>query len=167
MSNIRTKVFFLKIDISNYFASIQHKILKQKLLRCGFEERELQLMFAFIDSSNFETGVGLPLGNQTSQWFALLYLDEIDRLIKEKLKIKFYIRYMDDLILIHQNKTKLRDCKQIVEKVCFEKLKLNLNSKTQIGRLCDGINFLGFRNILTEKGRVIRVLRQQAKFRLK
>jgi len=46
-------------------------------------------------------------------------------------------------------------------------LKLNLNSKTQIGRLCDGINFLGFRNILTEKGRVIRVLRQQAKFRLK
>jgi len=111
MSNIRTKFFFLKIDISKYFASIQHKILKQKLLRCGFEERELQLMFAFIDSSNFETGVGLPLGNQTSQWFALLYLDEIDRLIKEKLKIKFYIRYMDDLILIHQNKTKLRDCK--------------------------------------------------------
>ena len=54
--------------------------------------------------------VGLPLGNQSSQWFALLYLNVIDRFCKEVLKIKGYIRYMDDMILIHRDKKYLQYC---------------------------------------------------------
>ena len=54
--------------------------------------------------------IGLPLGNQSSQWFALFYLNGIDRLIKEKLRIKGYIRYMDDMILIHNDKKYLQKC---------------------------------------------------------
>lgn len=161
------KGYFLKIDISKYFASINHEILKKKLKKCPFDEKTMNLMFSFIDSKNSDTGIGLPLGNQTSQWFALFYLDEIDRLIKEKLNIKYYIRYMDDLILIDQSKQWLSFCKNKIENQCQNNLGLSLNSKTQIGRLCDGVDFLGFRHILKKSGKVVRVLRQQAKKRMK
>lgn len=161
----KTGGYFLKVDISKYFASIDHQILKSKLQKCDFDERTLALMFSFIDSSNSESKVGIPLGNQTSQWFALLYLDEADRFIKEVCQIEYYIRYMDDLILIDKSKNKLKSTMLQLGTLCKEKLHLNLNSKTQIGRLCDGIDFLGFRHVLTKTGKVLRFLRKQSKQR--
>lgn len=163
----KNKGYFLKIDIHKYFASINHQILKEKLTKCNFDDQTRQLMFMFIDSKNSEIGKGLPLGNQTSQWFALLYLDEVDRFIKEKLAIKYYIRYMDDIIMIHHDKNYLQFCKSEIENLCNKNLKLSLNSKSQVGRLKDGIDFLGFRNVLTDSGKVIRVLRAAAKTKLK
>jgi len=62
------------------------------------------LLCKIINSYENKLGIGLPLGNQTSQWFALYYLDEIDRFIKEKLQIKCYVRYMDDFVLLHHDK---------------------------------------------------------------
>ena len=105
--------------------------------------------------------------NQTSQWFGLFYLNVVDRLIKEKLRIKYYVRYMDDMILIHHDKEYLKLCKQEIEKCVSEKLNLKLNSKTQIGQLKNGIDFLSFRNILMKNGKILRLLRGQAKSKLK
>lgn len=109
----------------------------------------------------------MPLGNQSSQWFALLYLNIVDRLIKEKLRVKGYIRYMDDMILIHRDKEFLRFCRKEIETICKDKLKLSLNEKTGIGKVSNGIDFLGYRHILNSNGKIIVKLRSSSKIRLK
>ena len=96
----------------------------------------------------------MPLGNQSSQWFALFYLNVVDRYVKEKLRVKGYVRYMDDMILIHRDKEYLRYCLNEIERICKEKLK-------------NGIDFLGYRHILNENGSITRKLRSSAKKRLK
>lgn len=159
--------YILKCDIRKYFQSINHEILLNKLKKEKFDEDEIWLLKLIIDSKNKENGVGLPIGNQTSQWFGLYYLDEIDRLIKEKLRIKYYVRYMDDMILIHHDKEYLKYCKEQIIECARNNLKLELNQKTQISSLKNGIDFLGFRHILTESGKVLRLLRSQAKVKLK
>lgn len=161
------KGYVLKCDIRKYFQNIDHAILFNKLKNEKFDKDELWILKLIIDSKNEEKGVGLPIGNQTSQWFGLYYLDEIDRLIKEKLRIKYYVRYMDDMILVHNDKEYLKFCKEEIEKCANNHLKLNLNNKTEISNLKDGIDFLGFRHILTENGKVLRLLRGQAKVKLK
>ena len=83
------------------------------------------------------------MGNQSSQWFALYYLDRLDRFIKERLKVKYYVRYMDDGVLIHHDK---------------EFLKKAL-AKTQIFPISQGVDFLGFHFYLTDTGKVIKRLR--------
>lgn len=72
---------------------------------------------------------GLALGNQSSQWLALYYFDRIDRLVKEKLRIKGYVRYMDDFILIHRDKRYLQYCLEEINKVRNEELNLEFNQK--------------------------------------
>ncbi len=159
--------YALKCDIRKYFQSINHSILFNKLKKERFDEDVKWILKLIIDSKNQEVGVGLPIGNQTSQWFGLYYLDEIDRLVKEKLRIKYYVRYMDDLILVHNDKEYLKFCKKEIEKCANNNLRLELNNKTQIVNLKNGIDFLGFRHILNENGKVIKLLRGQAKIRLK
>lgn len=89
-----------------------------------------------------KASVGLPLGNWSSQWFALLYLNKIDHYIKEQLRIKSYVRYMDDMILIHRDKKYLSECKNKIEKLCNNLLALELNEKTGIRMIKNGIDFL-------------------------
>ena len=89
-----TKGYFLKCDIRKYFDNINHDVLKQKLQKV-FEPDVFDLLCLIIDSYEVAVGSGVPLGNQTSQWFALYYLDTVDRLIKEKLRIKYYVRYIN------------------------------------------------------------------------
>ncbi|MDR0850563.1 MAG: RNA-directed DNA polymerase [Christensenellaceae bacterium] len=161
------KIYYLKCDISKYFQSINHDILLEKLKKCGFGADEMWFIQKLIKEQPNYTGVGLPLGNQTSQWFALLYLDPIDRLVKEELHIKGYVRYMDDFILIHRDKKYLHYCLKRIKEVCEQSLKLFLNRKTQIGRVQNGIDFLGFRHYLTQTGKVIIKLRGSARVRLK
>lgn len=165
--NKNNEGYFLKCDIRKYFPSINHDVLKNLLARADFDEKTMWLLNKIIDSHHFETGVGLPIGNQTSQWFALYYLSGVDRLIKEKLKIKYYVRYMDDMILVHKDKDYLKYCKTEIENYCQNVLKLELNEKTQISKLANGIDFLGFRTILLKNGKILRFLRGQAKRRLK
>lgn len=105
--------YFLKCDIAKYFQNINHDILLKKLKRCGFSEDEMWFMNQVIRSHPEQ---GLPLGNQTSQWFALLYLDEVDRLIKEKLRAPYYIRYMDDFVLLSESKEFLQKCRAEIQK---------------------------------------------------
>lgn len=160
-------IYYLKCDIKKFFPSINHQILFEKLKKVGFSKDELGFTQKLLEEQPTDTGVGLALGNQSSQWFALFYLDQVDRLIKEQLKVKGYVRYMDDLVLVHHDKAYLQKCLTEIKNICNKELQLELNQKTQIGKTANGIDFLGFRHILTAKGKVIRKLRSSSKVRLK
>lgn len=160
-------IYYLKCDISKYFPSINHDILINLLEKIDFTDDELWYIRKVIQNQPSGATIGLPLGNQTSQWFALYYLNSVDRLIKEKLKVKGYIRYMDDMILISRDKNYLKKCLFYINKLCNEELKLSLNGKTQIGKVSNGIDFLGYRHILNVNGKIIRKLRATSKVRLK
>ena len=133
-----TQRYILKYDIRHYFDNIDHDVLKERLRKI-LDRNVLGLLYHIINSyvkeKNPITGEekGLPMGNQTSQWFALYSLDPMDRLIKEKMRIKYYIRYMDDGILIHESKEYLQQVRMEMECMAKE-LKLEFNDKTQIKR---------------------------------
>ncbi len=160
------EIYFLKCDISKYFSSIDHNILLQLLKKIEFSEEETWFIEKIIKEQPNHCKIGLPLGNQSSQWFALLYLNLVDRYIKEKLRVKGYIRYMDDMILIHRDKKFLQVCQKEIGNICQNKLHLSLNNKTQIGKVENGIDFLGYRHILLKSGKIIKKLRSSSKRRL-
>lgn len=159
--------YFLKCDIRKFFDSIDHEILKKKLARVFTSPDVLFLLYQIIDSFSITPGKGLPMGNQTSQWFAIYYLDGFNRLIKEKLRIKHYSRYMDDCVLIHHDKRYLKECLSQMTVYLNEELNLIFNSKTQIFPICNGVDYLGWHIYLSETGKIIRKLKQQSKYRYK
>ena len=112
----------------------------------------------------YEKGKGLPIGNMTSQILAVFYLNDLDHFVKEKLKIKYYVRYMDDFILFHENKNYLKYCLGEIEKK-LDEVKLRLNKKTQIIELHQGFCFLGYRFILKDK-RLLVLLNSKSKRRV-
>lgn len=123
----------MKCDIRKYFPSVNHNILLEKLQKLSFSEDEMWFLEKIIKEQPNNIDRGLPLGNQSSQWFALFFLDRIGRLVKEELRIKCYVRYMDDFILIHRDKKYLQYCLKRINEVCNKELDLELNQKTQIG----------------------------------
>jgi hypothetical protein len=91
-------------------------------------------------------GRGLPIGNLTSQYFANIYLSELDHLLKEKLQVKYYVRYMDDFIIFSESKEKLHEILRSVIDFINCELKLELKAKaTKIAPVTEGVPFLGFR----------------------
>jgi len=144
--------YILKCDISKFFYNIDHEVLKDMVRRYFEDEDVIWLCNLFIDSTE---GVGIPLGNQISQVFALMYLDKMDHYILENLRIKYYGRYMDDFYLIHKDKKYLQKCLREIKKIVDE-LKLSLNNKTQIFPFKNGIKFLGFHTYITDSGIAIR-----------
>lgn len=119
----------------------------------------LWLVDLIVDSTE---NPGIPIGNQTSQWFAVMYLSGMDHFIKEKLGIRYYGRYMDDFYLIHEDKAYLQYCRGEIERY-VARLGLRLNKKTNIFPLRNGIDFLGFHTYLTESGKIIRKVRRSSK----
>ena len=112
----------------------------------------------------YQEGRGLPIGNMTSQLFAIYYLNDLDHFIKEQLHIKYYIRYMDDFILMHPDREYLKYClEEIRKKVAAEELKLN--QKTKIISMKDGLNFLGYRFVLKNK-KLLVLINSQTKRRI-
>ena len=146
----------LKCDVRKFFASIDHDILKAKLLALDFEPEIYAMLCNYIDSTD-----GLPLGYQTSQLFALLFLDRFDHYVKEGLRIRYYGRYMDDFFLIHPDKEYLQFCLREIH-AFMASVNLELNEKTHIFPLRNGIDFLGFHIYLTDSGKVIRKLRHNS-----
>ena len=89
----------------------------------------------------------MPLGNLTSQFFANIYLNELDYFVKHKLKVKYYIRYVDDFVILHSSEEQLEIWKEQINYFLNEKLKLELHpDKSKIIPLSRGIDFVGFRN---------------------
>lgn len=143
--------YVLKIDVKKYFDSIDHDVLKEMI--SNFPDKEVSEFICYI-IDHVPEPVGLPLGNQTSQWMALYYLDPLDRIIKEKYRIRVYARYMDDFIIIHESKEYLQRLLLDLREYAQDKLKLQFNSKTQITPLKKGFVFLGWKFKITETGGV-------------
>ena len=162
-----TDGYFLKCDIRKFFDNIDHEILKRKLQKVFKEEKMLSLFYQIIDSYEKSPGKGLPLGNQTSQWFAIYYLDGLDRLIKEKLQIRYYSRYMDDCVLIHEDKDYLKHCLDVMCDYAETELNLSFNEKTKIFPIKNGVDYLGWHFYMTDTGKVIRKVKQSTKVKYK
>ena len=145
-NNNSIKGYFLKADIKHYFNTIYHKILINILRKKIKDEDFIGLIKIVLD--NFETlieGKGLPLGNYTSQFFANVYLNHLDYFIKHKLKAKYYIRYVDDFVILHKDKMVLSEYMGKIEKY-LNFLELELHpEKSEIHALRNGITFLGYR----------------------
>lgn len=134
--------YYLKLDISKFFYTIDRAILKEilrKEIKC---EKTLALLDIIIDS--FVEPLGLPLGNLTSQLFANIYLNEIDKFIKDELKIKYYLRYADDMFFILEDFTEASRLRDLIIKLIFDKLKLIINPKKVIIKPATDIAGLGF-----------------------
>ena len=159
-----TQGYLLKFDVRHYYASIDHAILRR--LFDGYlahDERLRWLVGLIIDSYEEAPGKGIPLGNQASSWFAVSYLDGLDRLIKERLRLKHYTRYMDDGVVVHSDRDHLRDCLAQMRAYLDCERALTFNEKTQIVPLSQGVDYLGFHLYLSETGKVVRRLRASNK----
>lgn len=150
----------LKGDVHHFFASIDHRLLKRKLKRL-FERRGLDMRIYDLLCVYIDTTEGLPLGYQTSQLFALLFLDEFDHLIKEGYQVRWYGRYMDDFYIICPDKQRLKHLLLQIRAWMAEN-GLELNEKTAIFPLRNGIDFLGFHTYLTDTGKVVQKLRRDS-----
>ena len=102
----------LKCDIRHYFQSIRHDVAKAAIRKRVTDTQIAERACEIVDSFG---EIGLGLGSQVSQLVALAVLDDLDHFIKERLRIKHYIRYMDDFILVHEDKEYLRQCKKEIE----------------------------------------------------
>ena len=143
----RQQIYVLKCDISRYFASIDHKILLLIIKKKITDSKTLWLIKEIINSS-FEQkpGRGIPIGNLTSQLFANIYLNALDQFVKHTLREKYYIRYMDDFLILDYNKKKLHLLKNQINQFLREKLKLEFHpQKANIFPANLGIDFLGYR----------------------
>lgn len=155
----------LKCDIYHYFQSINHDVAKaaihKRVKDAQIAERACEIVDSFGE-------IGLGLGSQVSQLVALAVLDDIDHYIKERLHIKHYIRYMDDFVLIHTDKAYLQECLgQITEKL--NAIGLQLNKKTALYPLRQGVKLLQWRFTISDSGRIVRKMdkKKQGKQRRK
>ena len=132
------KYYILKCDISKFFASIDHDILKKKLKKRIKDKDALKIVYDIIDSEEN----GLSIGAMTSQVLAIFYLNDMDHFIKEKLKIRYFVRYQDDFLLFHPSKQYLNYCLEELKKFLGNE-KLVLNRKTRIYKSTNNFIFLG------------------------
>lgn len=135
--------YILKMDITKYFHNIDKRILWD-ILKRKIKDRKLLWLTREILLST-EGMLGLPLGNYTSQMFANIYLNELDQYVKHKLKCKYYYRYMDDMVILCENKEKAKNILSNITIFLEKNLKLTLNSKTRIFKDIQGVNFCGYK----------------------
>ncbi|MFV0424396.1 MAG: reverse transcriptase domain-containing protein [Bacilli bacterium] len=157
----KEKYYYLKLDISKYYYRIDHEILLNIIKRKIDDDDLICLLEKIIKSEEQPFGLpigstfdeteqrlfdrGIPIGNLTSQMFANIYLNELDQYIKHTLKVKYFIRYMDDMIILHHDKKLLYEYKMLIEEFLQNELKLNLNNKTAIRPISLGIDFVGYK----------------------
>ncbi len=182
-ANMKHYRYCAKLDVRKYFDSISHSVLKQ-CLRSLFKDVALLKIFdriidsyssdiltsggstsAFLNDSFVEKGI--PIGNLTSQYFANFYLSGLDHYIKEVLRIPFYIRYMDDMLLLENDKEKLQRAVSAVQ--LYVQQMLNLELKPIVfTRTITGVSFLGYKlyphKILLNKRSKRRYLKKRALF---
>lgn len=146
MNSPAPKIYCLQCDISKYFDSIDHRVLLELLERKIQDKKVLWLINIIVKSSNKESGKGIPIGNLTSQLFANIYLNELDQFMKHCLRVRYYLRYMDDFLILDFDKQKLRQIKKEIREFVENKLKLKMHpKKANISLVGEGIDFLGYR----------------------
>ncbi len=141
--NYEGRCYCLKLDIKKFFASVDHDILLDCLREQIKDEVLLKLLNSIIES--FSEGIGIPIGNLTSQIFANIYLNKLDQFVKHKLKIKYYLRYCDDFVIVSDDKNCLESLILKIGEFLQAKLKLSLHeNKKIICKYTQGIDFLGY-----------------------
>ena len=135
--------YVLKCDISKFFYTIDKEILFKIIKKKVKDKNFLKLTKQFIYDTN--DPIGIPIGNYTSQYFANIYMNTLDHYIKEKCQIKYYVRYVDDFILILNTKEECKEVRKKIENFLDKKLKLKLNKKTHYFKITEGVNFLGYK----------------------
>ena len=138
--------YFVKGDVRHYYDSISHSLLKGILLPKFREAKMRRLLNRIIDHNapNQSEGIGLPIGNLTSQWFANTYLNVMDQYVTHESAVGGYVRYMDDFVLWGNDKGKLQRAMQSVEKLLCDKLALRLKEeRTVLAPVSEGIAYLG------------------------
>lgn len=168
-NNTKT-TWVLKGDISKFFANIDHQILKSILGQYIRDEDILWLFGEVIDSfqAKGKNSIGLPLGNLTSQLLVNIYMNEFDEFIKRNLKVKYYMRYADDFIVLGGSRLYLVNLIPLISDFLEKRLGLSLNpNKLSIKTYSSGVDFLGwvhfpgFRVLRTAtKKRIFRRLKQ-------
>jgi hypothetical protein len=138
------RAYVLKADISKYFPSINHRVL-YKMLQRTIRDKNVLWLCATIIRHGGANGYGIPVGALTSQLFANIYLDKLDHYLKDQLGVEYYVRYMDDWVIIGPNKQYLHRILAKAEFILGERLKLTLNPKTQIFPASHGVDFCGYR----------------------
>lgn len=165
------KQYALKIDISKYFYRVDHNILIEILSERIKDQQLMELLRNIIncdgecfglprfmgpddaEDDDWLEGVGMPIGNLTSQLFANIYLDKLDHFCKHQLRIRHYIRYMDDVIILAHDKETANGWKEKIAVFLQEQLRLDLNKKTAVIPI-DRIEFVGY--IVTAKSLKLR-----------
>lgn len=144
--NHRKTCWVLKCDIRKFFASIDQQILLEVVSRNIPDKHIVELIQKVVGSFNStQAGLGLPLGNLTSQLLVNVYMNEFDQYTKHNLKGKYYIRYADDFVILSENKEELEKMLPRIEKFLQEKLHLSLHpDKVYIKTFSSGIDFLGW-----------------------
>lgn len=154
--------YVLKCDVRRFFPSIDHEILKHRLARKIKDPSVLQLADLIIDNSNRQVAVpgyfpgddlyteserrkGLPIGNQTSQFFGNVYLNALDHFVKEELQCVCYLRYVDDFVVLDNSRTRLREVRDEIEQYLHSQRLWLHPTKRVISPTADGLRFLGFR----------------------
>ncbi len=169
--NGKLPCYALKMDIRRFFDTVSHNILKAQLRKNIQDESALKILHMIIDSFKVketpEGPIGIPLGNVTSQFFANLYLHELDDFIKQNLKERYYLRYCDDFIILANDEVHLRSLILIIQEFLSKNLQLELHpQKLIIRKLTQGIDFVGY--VLFGKHIVARTrTKQRMKKRLK
>lgn len=161
-----TQTYVLKGDVSGYFPSVDHGVLRGLLRRYVGCEGTLWLLDEVVGSWNADEGRGIPIGNLTSQLFANVYLHELDEFVKYDLRWKFYLRYMDDFVLLGADKAELNRVKAVITRFLQDRLYLRLNPKSSIFPDAQGVDFLGYRIWRTHRllrKRSIRNMRRRLK----
>ncbi len=169
---VRRFPLVLKCDVRKYFASVDHEILKNLLARAVKCGPTLRLASRVIDGSNlqeevisyfpgddlftpFERRRGLPLGNQTSQFFANVYLDPLDQFVNRELRAPLYVRYVDDFLLFGSSRAELIEMRDAIARL-LGGLRVELHSgKSRVYRASEGVTFLGWR-IFQDRARLVR-----------
>ena len=194
--NKKYKEFYiLKIYISKYFYNINHNILKSMLT--DLADIEYKLISTIIDSTNssyinecinnlketellytnrvsevkdipnYKYGKGLPIGNMTSQFLAIYYLNKLDYYIIHNLGLKYTCRYMDDYVIIHNDKEYLNECLSIVESKLLNEYNLSINKKKcRIYNIKEGFEFLGYK-FKVENNKTIISINNKTHYRIK
>lgn len=190
LEHFKTKenCYILKIDMSKYFYSIDHEVLKS-MIKSDLTDIEYKLICTIIDSTNdsyinrvitdlkneelkfvkkrksevlelplCEKGKSLPIGNMSSQFLSIFYLNRIDHKIIHDYHLKFFVRYMDDIIILHESKEYLKKVLSLLEKELNDVYKLKLNKKkTKITNLKEGVIFCGYRFRVIDNKTIINV----------
>jgi len=157
--------WILKCDIRKFFASIDHEILINILREHIADENLMELLKNIIGSfSSIRDGVGLPLGNLTSQLFVNIYMDKFDQFVKHKLRAKHYIRYCDDFVVFSESKDGAQKIIPLIQEFLNKELKLELHpDKISIKTVASGVDFLGWVNFTDH--RILRTVTKRKMFR--